>query len=172
MERNGSLFGTERNGTVFCAGRSGTERNGTDFCSGRSGTEPNPQMSTPIPKMAASQRRLHQNSGQNRPVEGSTALTGTIFVTISVFRSRGNFWAAFGQHLGNTIFYGTERNGLYGADFFSERNGTDFTERILFWNGTERILRNGFLFWNGTERNGSSLLYRSWRKSGKSVKNF
>ena len=130
MERNGFLFGTERNGT--------------DFCSGRSGTEPNPQMSTPIQKMASSQKRSHRNSGQNRPIERSTALTGTIFVTISVFRSRGHFWATFGQHLGNTIFHGTERNGFYGTVFFSERNGTDFTERILFWNGTGRILRNGF----------------------------
>ena len=116
-ERKGTDFFSERNGTerIFVldgAERNGTERNGTDFCSGRSGTEPNPQMSTPIQKTASSQKRSHRNSGQNRPIERSTALTGTIFVTISVFRSRGHFWATFGQHLGNTIFHGTERNGF------------------------------------------------------------
>ena len=166
-ERNGTDFhwkpwpGTVRNGTDDVSERNGrewngtdffSERNGTDFCSGRSGTEPNPQMSTPIQKMASSQTRSHRNSGQNRPIERSTALTGTIFVTISVFRSRGHFWATFGQHLGNTIFHGTERNGFYGTDSFFgterngfygtdsfwERNGTDFTERIVFGNGTER----------------------------------
>ena len=76
-------------------------------------------------------------------------------MTISVFRSQGHFWATFGQHLGNTIFDGMERNGTDFTEWilFSERNGTDFTERILFGNGTERILRNGFFL--GTERNGT-----------------
>ena len=67
QERNGTDFqwklwpGTVRNRTDDVSERNrrqwnGTdffsERNGTDFCSGRSGTEPNPQMSTPIQKMA------------------------------------------------------------------------------------------------------------------------
>ena len=166
-ERNGTDFhwklwpGTVRNGTDDVSERNGrewngtdffSERNGTDFCSGRSGTEPNPQMSTPIQTMVSSQKRSHRNSGQNRPIERSTALMGTIFMTISVFKSRGHFWATFGQHLGNTIFHGTdrtgfflfrtERNSFYGTDSFLERNGTDFTERIfcLERNGTERFI--------------------------------
>ena len=36
-------------------------------------------------KTASSQKRSRRNSGQNRPIERSTALTGTIFVTVSVF---------------------------------------------------------------------------------------
>ena len=39
-------------------------------------------------KTASSQKRSRRNSGQNRPIERSTALTGTIFVTVSVFMSR------------------------------------------------------------------------------------
>ena len=42
---------------------------------------------------STSQKKLHQHSGQNGSVERSTALTGTIFVTISVFVSRGHFRA-------------------------------------------------------------------------------
>ena len=34
---------------------------------------------------------------QNGPVDKFTALTGTIFVTISVFESRGHFRTTFGQ---------------------------------------------------------------------------
>ena len=41
------------------------------------------------PKTTSSQKRSHRNSGQNRPIERSTAPTGTIFVTISVFMSQG-----------------------------------------------------------------------------------
>ena len=44
---------------------------------------------TPIPKTASLQKRSQRNSVQNGPIERSTALTGTIFVTISVFMSRG-----------------------------------------------------------------------------------
>ena len=44
-------------------------------------------------KTPSSQKRSHRNSGQNRPIERSTALTGTMFVTISVFVSRGHFRA-------------------------------------------------------------------------------
>ena len=51
------------------------------------------------------------------------------------------------------VVFGTERNTFYGTDFVFERNGTDFTERIHFWNGTEQILRN--VFFVGTERNGT-----------------
>ena len=40
-------------------------------------------------KTASSQKRSRRNSGQNRPIERSTALTGTIFVAISVFMSWG-----------------------------------------------------------------------------------
>ena len=40
-------------------------------------------------KRTSSQKRSHRNSGQNRPIERSTAPTGTIFVTFSVFMSRG-----------------------------------------------------------------------------------
>ena len=118
VARNGSDGVSERNGREWNGTDFFSERNGTDFCSGRSGTEPNPQMSTPIQKMASSQKRSHRNSGQNRPIERSTALTGTIFMTISVFGSRGLFFATFGQHLANTIFHGTERNGFYGTDSF------------------------------------------------------
>ena len=39
-------------------------------------------------KAASSQKRSRRNSGQNRPIERSTALTGTIFATVSVFMSR------------------------------------------------------------------------------------
>ena len=39
-------------------------------------------------KVALSQKRSHRNSVQNGPIERSTALTGTIFVTISVFMSQ------------------------------------------------------------------------------------
>ena len=42
--------------------------------------------------MASSQSCSRRNSVQNAPIESSTALTGTIFVTISMFMSRANFW--------------------------------------------------------------------------------
>ena len=100
-EWNGTDFFSERNGTERIFVMDGAERNGTDFCSGRSGTEPNPQMSTPIQKMASSQKRSHRNSGQNRPIERSTALTGTIFVTISAIVIRSHFRATFSQLLDN-----------------------------------------------------------------------
>ena len=38
-----------------------------------------------------------ENSVQNGPVDKFTALTATLFVTISVFMSRGHFPATFGQ---------------------------------------------------------------------------
>ena len=76
----------------------------------------------------------HQNSVQNGPVDAFTALTGTIFVTISVFRSQGHFWAIFLITFRQLYFSwnGPERI------FFSERKGTDFTENVLFGNGMER----------------------------------
>ena len=43
----------------------------------------------PIRKTSLPQKRSHRNSVQNGPIERSTALTGTIFVTISVFMSQG-----------------------------------------------------------------------------------
>ena len=52
-------------------------------------------------KMLSSQKRSHRNSVQNGPIEKFTALTGTIFVSISMFMSRGNFRAIFGQPSGN-----------------------------------------------------------------------
>ena len=55
----------------------------------------------PIQKMLLSLSCSHRNSVQNAPIESSTALVGTTFVTISVFMSSGNFWTAFGQHLDN-----------------------------------------------------------------------
>ena len=55
------------------------------------------KLSTPIQSMSSSQSCSHQNSVQNAPIESSTALTGTTFVTISVFMSRGHFPAPFGQ---------------------------------------------------------------------------
>jgi hypothetical protein len=65
--------------------------------------------------------------------------------------------------------FGTERNEFFGTDFFPERNGTDFSERIFFaerngtdfserifiWNGTERIFSERLFVRNGTERNGT-----------------
>ena len=47
------------------------------------------------------QKHSHRNSVQNGPIEKSTALTGAIFVTISVLMSRGDFRATFGQLLVN-----------------------------------------------------------------------
>ena len=44
------------------------------------------------------------------------------------------------------FLWGTERNGFWGTDLFSERNGTDFFGTVVF---SER---------NGTERNGTSLI--------------
>ena len=55
----------------------------------------------PIQKVSLSQSCAHRNSVQNAPIESSTALTGTTFVTISVFMSRGHFPATFGQLLVN-----------------------------------------------------------------------
>ena len=52
----------------------------------------------PIPKkMSSSQKCSHQNSYQNGPVVKFTALTATIFVTISAFISWGHFGATFGE---------------------------------------------------------------------------
>ena len=47
-------------------------------------------------KKSSSQKRSRRNSVQNAPIGIFTALMGTIFVTISVFLSRPNFWATFG----------------------------------------------------------------------------
>ena len=47
--------------------------------------------------MSSSQSCSHRNSVQNAPIEKFTALLGTTFVNISVFMSRGNFRATFGQ---------------------------------------------------------------------------
>ena len=87
---------------------------------------------------------------QNAPIGEFTALTATTFMTISVFKCLG---ATFKQLSG--IFFGTEQNGFYGTELFSERNGTDFTERTLFSerNGTDFTER--ILFGNGMERNGT-----------------
>ena len=53
---------------------------------------PNSRPRCPIPQEAASsQKHSHRNSVQNGPIEKFTALRATIFVTISVFMSRGNF---------------------------------------------------------------------------------
>ena len=61
--------------------------------------EPFRTFSSPIPKTSSSQKRSHRNSVQNGPIERSTALTGTIFVTISVFMSRGHFRTTFGKKI-------------------------------------------------------------------------
>ena len=53
----------------------------------------------PIRKASLPQKRSHQNSVQNGLIERSTVLTGTIFVTISMFMFRGNFQAAFGYNV-------------------------------------------------------------------------
>ena len=53
------------------------------------------------PKTTSSQKRSHRNSGQNRPIERSPALTGTIFVTISAIVIRSHFRATFSQLLDN-----------------------------------------------------------------------
>ena len=50
-----------------------------------------------FPKASSSQKRSRRNSVQNAPVGIFTALLGTTFVNISVFMSRGNFRATFGQ---------------------------------------------------------------------------
>ena len=48
------------------------------------------QISRPqLQKMSSSQSCSHRNSVQNAPIDKLTALTGTTFVTISVFISRG-----------------------------------------------------------------------------------
>ena len=47
-------------------------------------------------KKSSSQKRSCRNSVRNAPIGIFTALVGTIFVTISVFMSRANFWATFG----------------------------------------------------------------------------
>ena len=52
-------------------------------------------------KTASSQKRSRRNSGQNRPIERSTALTGTIFVTISAIVIRTHFQATFSKLLDN-----------------------------------------------------------------------
>ena len=44
---------------------------------------------TLIQKMSSSQSCSHRNSVRNAPIESSTALAGTLFVTISMFMSRG-----------------------------------------------------------------------------------
>ena len=49
-----------------------------------------------LKQMSSSQKRSRQNSVQNAPIGIFTALMGAIFVTISVFMSRANFWATFG----------------------------------------------------------------------------
>ena len=66
-------------------------------------------------KTSSSQKRLHRNSGQNRPIERSTALTGTIFVTLSVFVSRGNFRAIFWQLLTDLLLARSTFNARSGA---------------------------------------------------------
>ena len=52
-------------------------------------------------KTASSQKRSRRNSGQNRPIERSPALTGTIFVTISAIVIRSHFRTTFSQLLDN-----------------------------------------------------------------------
>ena len=58
---------------------------------------PTPMVDFPTPtpmvypkKTSTSQIDSHQNSVQNAPIGVFTALTATIFVTISVFMSQGN----------------------------------------------------------------------------------
>ena len=53
----------------------------------------------PIPKNAVVTKDLHRDSVQKGPANQLTALTGTIFVAISVFMSRGHFLATFGSRL-------------------------------------------------------------------------
>ena len=56
------------------------------------GPFPNPNPNGQFPeKTWTSQIDSHRNSVQNAPIGEFTALTATIFVTISVFMSQGNF---------------------------------------------------------------------------------
>ena len=52
-------------------------------------------------KASSSQKRSHRNSGQNRSIERSPALTVTISVTISGIVIRSHFQATFSQLLDN-----------------------------------------------------------------------
>ena len=72
------------------------------------GRFPNPTADFPTKtafffKTASPQKRSRRDSGQNRPIERSTALTGTIFVTISVFMSRGQKLTPFSCLPLNTV---------------------------------------------------------------------
>ena len=93
---------------------------------------------TPIPKNLVVTKTFAPNFQSELSDREIHSPHGGYFRDHFCIRSRGHFWSTFGQHLGNTIFHGTERNGFYGTDSFWERNGTDFTERIVFGNGTER----------------------------------
>ena len=66
-------------------------------------------------KMPSSRKCSHRNSVQNGPIDSFTALTGTVFVAISVFMSPGHFPTTFGQLLDNFGQLGgqvTLRSGL------------------------------------------------------------
>ena len=77
-----------------------------------------PEIGPNAQKMSSSKKRSHRNSGQNGPVERSTALTGTIFVNISVFVSRGNFQGAFRAGWAGCPFARIGRKSLCRDTFF------------------------------------------------------
>ena len=76
------------------------------------------QISRPqFKKMGSSQSCSHRSSAQNGPVDKFTALTGTTFVTISVFMPRGHFPATFGKLLVNVWANLWQLSGNFHATF-------------------------------------------------------
>ena len=68
-------------------------------------------------KVALSRKRSRRNSMQNAPIGIFTALTGTIFVTISMFVSRGNFQATSGPLSSNFRATSGQPLGNFRATF-------------------------------------------------------
>ena len=75
-------------------------------------------------KTASSQKRLHRNSVQNGPIERSTALTGTIFVPVSVFVLRDNFCNPWPNRVNRTAGTGEPREPANRANQTGPANRT------------------------------------------------